>query len=76
MFLAKHWRQKGPYYRLEGQRNNKNGEVRFPARPATLAEQPEDWETCSLSGRGEIYSFSVIRQAPSGFEQDVPYPVR
>lgn len=75
MFLAKHWRQKGPYYRLEGQRNRETGEVRFPARHATLFEDPENWETCALSGRGEIYSFSVIRQAPCYYDEDVPYPV-
>lgn len=75
MFLAKHWRQKGAYYRLEGQKNRSTGEVRFPSRPATLHESPEDWEPFNLSGKGEIYSFSVIRQAPAGYDEDAPYPV-
>jgi uncharacterized protein len=29
----------------------------------------------ALSGRGEIYSFSVVRQAPDGYADLAPYPV-
>jgi uncharacterized OB-fold protein len=75
MEIARHWRQRGARYRLEGQRSRSTGEVRFPARPAALGEDPAEWETVSLSGRGEIYSFSVIRQAPAGYEEFAPYPV-
>ncbi len=75
MYLAKHWRQKGAYYRLEGQRHRTTGEIRFPAQPATLQENPEDWELYTLSGQGEIYSFSVLRQAPTDYDHDTPYPV-
>ncbi|MBC8074719.1 MAG: Zn-ribbon domain-containing OB-fold protein [Chloroflexales bacterium] len=28
-----------------------------------------------LGGRGEVWSFSVLRQAPTGFEQLAPYPL-
>jgi uncharacterized OB-fold protein len=72
---ARHWRQKGARYRLEGQRNRETGEVRFPARPPALGEPADLWETCAFSGRGAIYSFSVIRQAPDGYEGLAPYPV-
>lgn len=78
MHLAKHWRQKPAYYRLEGQRNRETGEVRFPARSAALTESPHEaqaWEPYVLSGRGEIYSFSGVRQAPIGFEYVAPYVV-
>lgn len=78
MHLAKHWRQKAAYYRMEGQRHRSTGEVRFPARPATIGESDEAaeaWEPFVLSGKGEIYSFSVVRQAPTGFEYLTPYPV-
>jgi len=75
MEIARHWRQRGARYRLEGQRNTRTGEVRFPARPAGLGENPAEWETVALSGRGEVYSFSVIRQAPAGYEGLAPYPV-
>jgi uncharacterized OB-fold protein len=74
MDLARTWRLKAARYRLEGQRNTATGEVRFPARPAALGEDAA-WEPCMLSGKGEIYSFSVQRQVPAGFEQLPPYPV-
>lgn len=78
MHLAKHWRQKPAYYRLEGQRNRETGEVRFPARGATLTEDSREaaaWEPYVLSGKGTIYSFSGVRQAPTGFEYVAPYTV-
>jgi uncharacterized OB-fold protein len=75
MDIAKHWRQRATRYRLEGQRHRATGEVRFPPQPAALGESADIWEPYVLSGRGEIYSFSVIRQAPTGFEQVAPYPV-
>jgi uncharacterized OB-fold protein len=75
MDLARHWRLKGARYRLEGQRNAATGEVRFPAQPAALGEGEAAWQPYALSGRGEVWSFSVLRQVPSGFEQLAPYPV-
>lgn len=75
MNLAKHWRQKSAYYRLEGQRNRVTGVFRFPARPSHPDEQAQDWEPYVFSGRGEIYSFTVLRQAASGFDRATPYPI-
>lgn len=75
MDLAKQWRLKGARYRLEGQRHRSTGEVRFPAQPAALGEEADAWETVALSGRGEVWSFSVLRQVPAGFESFAPYPV-
>ncbi|HET9222607.1 MAG TPA: Zn-ribbon domain-containing OB-fold protein [Roseiflexaceae bacterium] len=72
MDLAKHWRLRAARYRLEGQRHRTTGEVRFPAEPATdVAAQ--GWEPYSLSGAGMIYSFSVVRQPPAGYEEQTPY---
>lgn len=51
------------------------GEVRFPARPRALGEDATMWEPFVLSGKGEIYSFSVLRQVPKGFEPFAPYPI-
>jgi hypothetical protein len=75
MQLAKRWRRKASYYRLEGQRHRTTGEVRFPPRSAAPGETAEDWERHTLSGKGEIYSFSVLRQVPEGFDYEAPYPV-
>lgn len=67
MDLAKHWRLRGPRYRLEGQRNADTGEVRFPPE----ADADEGWQRYELRGEGTLYSFSVVRQTPDGYEQ--PY---
>jgi uncharacterized OB-fold protein len=75
MNIAKNWRQRATRYRLEGQRRRSSGEIRFPAVPAALGEDPADWEPVTLSGRGELYSFSVLRQAPEGFESFGIYAV-
>ena len=72
MDLAKHWRQRAARYRLEGQRHRQTGAVRFPPQPA-LAAEAELWEPYTLSGAGTIYSFSVVRQPPAGYEEQAPY---
>lgn len=75
MDLAKRWRQKPAYYRMEGQRHRTTGELRFPPRPAALGDDAAAWEPYHLSGTGEIYSFAVVRNAPVGLEDFAPYPV-
>jgi uncharacterized OB-fold protein len=75
MEIARHWRQRAARYRLEGQRNRQTGAVRFPPQPLAIGESADTWEPVALSGRGEIYSFSVLRQAPDGYEGLAPYPV-
>src|SRR5262245_50207438 len=71
MDLAKHWRLRAARYRLEGQRHSTTGEVRFPGEPTGLSA--EAWEPHTLSGAGTIYSFSVVRQPPIGYEEQTPY---
>ncbi|NJP05902.1 MAG: hypothetical protein HC837_09905 [Chloroflexaceae bacterium] len=73
MNLAKHWRQKGTYYLFQGQRHKTTGEIRFPARPPMLGERADDWLPTVLSGKGEIYSFTVLRQAATEFESATPF---
>jgi hypothetical protein len=72
MDLAKHWRLRAARYRLEGQRNPSTGEIRFPPEPAGDAAA-ELWESHTLSGAGTIYSFSVVHQPPTGYEDQGPY---
>lgn len=72
MNLAKHWRQRAARYRLEGQRQRETGEMRFPPVPAFGAEA-ELWEPYVFSGAGTVYSFSVVRQPPAGYDEQAPY---
>lgn len=75
MEIARHWRQRAVRYRLEGQRHRSTGEVRFPPQPPALGEDADAWEPITLSGRGELYSFSVLRQPPAGYERFGVYAV-
>ena len=75
MDIPRHWRGRGARYRLEGQRNRSSGAVRFPARPPLLGEEPDLWEPHRLSGQGELYSFSVQRQVPAGYQDQAPLAV-
>jgi uncharacterized OB-fold protein len=75
MDIARHWRGRAARYRLEGQRHRSTGAVRFPPQPPALGEDATTWESIAFSGRGELYSFSVLRQAPDGYEGLAPYPV-
>ena len=69
MDLAKHWRLRAPRYRLEGQRHRATGAVQFPPD----ADAGNEWEPHVLSGRGTIYSFTIVRQAPAGYTEQAPY---
>ena len=72
MDLAKHWRQRAARYRLEGQRHRQSGEVRFPPEPVG-GYIDEAWEPHVLNGTGMIYSFTLVRQAPAGYQEQSPY---
>ena len=72
MDLAKHWRMRAARYRLEGQRHRPSGAVRFPPE-AAIGAAAEEWEPYGLSGAGTVYSFSVVRQPPAGYEAQAPY---
>lgn len=69
MDLAKHWRLRAARYRLEGQRNQTTGAVQFPPDP----DAGPEWEPHALSGRGSIYSFTVVRQPAASHAEQSPY---
>jgi uncharacterized protein len=69
MDLAKHWRLRAPRYRLEGQRHQTSGTIQFPPD----ADAGSDWEPHTLSGRGTISTFTVVRQPPAGYAEQSPY---
>jgi scaffold protein (connect acetoacetyl-CoA thiolase and HMG-CoA synthase) len=65
--LPRYHRLRGAYYRLEGRRCRACGEVAFPPRPACRACRSTDLEPYRLCGRGTVYSFTEMAQAPAGF---------
>lgn len=70
MQIAKHWRLKGPRYRLEGVRDPVCGSLVFPP-PA----QSDTWERVPLNGRGVIESFTQTGRATREVIEGTPHGV-
>jgi len=75
MNLARNWRLKKERYLLEGARCEGCGKIMFPMRPVCPACRSRSLSPYQFSGRGQVYSFSTVYQAPEGFEAYVPYTV-
>ena len=73
MDLPRYHRLTAPYYRLEGQRCAACGAVQFPSRVACGACRSTDLASYRFSGRGTVYSYAEVGQAPRGFSG--PYVV-
>ncbi len=75
MQVSKHWRLKQQRYALVGEVcPHCQGKI-FPPRDI-CPECGEDARTLySFSGRGEVYSFTTVNQAPAGHEENAPYTV-
>ncbi len=73
MDLPRYHRLTAPYYRLEGQRCAACGAVQFPPRASCGACRSTDLASYRFSGRGTVYSYAEVGQAPRGFSG--PYVV-
>jgi uncharacterized OB-fold protein len=67
MDLPRYHRLAPAYYRLEGQRCAGCGAVQFPPRPACRVCRGTDLQAYRLSGKGTVFSWSEVAQAPQGF---------
>lgn len=75
MNLALNWRLKDQRYRLEGNVCQNCGAKFFPPRQVCAECVSTNLTPYEFDGRGEIYSFTTVRQAPLGYEGQVPYIV-
>lgn len=75
MDLARNWRLKNQRYRLEGAMCASCGAKFFPPRQVCAECKSQNLQPCAFSGRGELYSFTTLYQAPLGYEGGVPYAV-
>ena len=73
--LPRDWRLQGQRYRLLGAKCRGCGRVVVPIRPVCPGCGSDDVETIKLSGRGEVYSYTVMYKVPDSFERSVPYVV-
>lgn len=75
MDLARNWRLKDQRFRLEGSVCQNCGAKFFPPRQVCTECRSTNMQPYEFDGRGELYSFTVVRSAPMGFENQVPYIV-
>ncbi len=73
--VAHDWRLRGQRYRLEGEVCDHCSAVIFPPRDICPECSKPAKRPHTLSGRGEVYSFSTVYNAPEGFEDYTPYTV-
>src|SRR5512135_1931080 len=73
--LPQIWRLRDQRYRLEGAQCANCGEKLFPPKEICPKCKGDQFAPYVFSGRGEIYSYSVMYQAPHGFDKELPYTV-
>jgi uncharacterized OB-fold protein len=75
MEIPRHWRLKNQRYQLVGE-VCPHCEVKiFPPRDICPECGGEAKELYTFSGRGEVYSYTTVYDAPAGFKENAPYTV-
>jgi uncharacterized OB-fold protein len=73
MELSQHWRLKQQRYALVGEVcPHCHGKI-FPPRDICPDCGKDAKTTFQFSGKGEVYSFTTVHQAPAGHEENAPY---
>lgn len=75
MEIPRHWRLKDQRYKLVGVTCRNCKHKVFPPRQVCPECGSEDLEPYQFSGRGEVFSFTTIFEAPVGFDDTAPYTV-
>lgn len=73
--LAPNWRLREQRYQLVGNLCLKCGAKHFPPRQVCTQCRGTEFESFRFNGKGSLYSFTTLRQAPAGFEGFAPYAV-
>ncbi len=75
MEIPRHWRLKKQRYALVGEVCPHCQAKLFPPRDVCPECGGEAKTPYTFSGKGEIYSYTTLHDAPAGFEEQVPYTV-
>ena len=75
MEIPRHWRLKKQRYALVGEVCPHCQVKIFPPRDVCPECGGEAKAEYQFSGKGEVYSFTVMHDAPAGFEDNTPYTV-
>jgi len=75
MEIPRHWRLRKQRYNLTGEVCPHCDAKIFPPRDVCPECGLDAKKVYQFSGRGEVYSFTTIYDAPAGFEENAPYTV-
>lgn len=77
MEIPRHWRLKDVRYGLIGERCPHCDNKIFPPRDVcpNCGDRTGLDDKVQFSGKGEVYSYTTIYEAPSGFDSNAPYTV-
>jgi uncharacterized OB-fold protein len=75
MSIPGNWRLQTQRYRLVGEVCDQCGAKIFPPRDVCPACSEQAQTAFAFSGRGKVYSYSTVYDAPRGFEEFAPYTV-
>jgi uncharacterized OB-fold protein len=75
MEISRHWRLRRQRYGLVGEVCEHCGDKIFPPRDVCPKCAEEAKTTYVFSGKGEVYSYSTVYDAPEGYEGQAPYTV-
>lgn len=72
---VRYWREIPQRYRYEAARCSGCGKVFFPPRLVCNACRGREFTQVTLPQAGTLETFTIIRVAPTGFEDQAPYAV-
>jgi uncharacterized OB-fold protein len=76
MDIPRNWRLRHQRYQLEGSSCTSCGHIYFPPRELCKSCRSRGQiEAYRLRGEGTLLSYTVIYQAPEGFDSQIPYAV-
>ena len=75
MDIPRYWRLREQRYQLQGTVCSDCGYYSFPPRPVCPRCKSRNMQPYRFKGRGYVYSYSTVYQAPDAFNKQVPYMV-
>ncbi len=75
MEVPRHWRLKQQRYALVGEVCAHCDAKIFPPRDVCPHCGGEAKTQYAFSGKGKVYSYTIMRDAPAGYEENIPYTV-
>ena len=75
MDIPRHWRLRKQRYGLVGEVCEHCDAKVFPPRDICPTCGEEAKTLYTFSGKGEVYSYTTVFEAPAGFEETAPYTV-